>query len=102
MRAPVLLILAFTALASLAACTTQLTAEGAKVDFVTASAASQCDPIKKFTVQGSGADEAMRIAFNKAATLGADSMIVTGGKKIDSGVEANGVALTCRHQRTRG
>ncbi|MFH6564922.1 hypothetical protein [Pseudomonas kulmbachensis] len=82
MRAPSLLIMAFTALASLAACTTQLTSEGAKVDFVTASAASQCDEIKMFTVQGSGADEALRIAFNEAATLGADSMILTSGKRL--------------------
>lgn len=96
MRAPFLLIMA-----SLTACTTQLTGKGAKVDFVTASAARQCDPIKTFTVQGSGADEALRIAFNEAATLGADSMVVTSGKKIDSGVEVDGVALTCRHQRTR-
>ena len=102
MRAPILLILAFTALASLAACTTRLTNEAAKVDFVTASVASQCAPIKAFTVQGSDADEALRIAFNEAAMLGADSMVVTSGKKVDSGVEIDGVALTCRHQRTRG
>lgn len=91
------MIMTFTAMVSLTACTTQLTGEGSKVDLVTASTSAHCDLIKILTVKGSDADDALRIAFNDSAQLGADSMAVASGKEIDSGTEINGVALKCRH-----
>jgi len=49
-----------------------------------------------FTVQGSDPDETLRMAFNEAAVLGADSMAVADGKETASGAEIKGAALTCR------
>ena len=95
MRAPSLLIMTFAAMVSLTACTTQLTGKGSKVDLVTASTADHCDLIKIFTVEGSDADEALRIALNDSAQLGADSMAVASGRKTDSGTEIDAAALTC-------
>lgn len=95
MRALFWSAIALSAMASLTACTTQLTKAGSKVDLVTASTADHCDLIKIFTVKGSDADDALRMAFNDSAQLGADSMAVASGRKTDSGTEIDAAALTC-------
>lgn len=96
MRNPLSLALALIATASMSACSTQLTPEGSKVNLVTASSADRCDLLKMFTVQGSDPDETLRIAFNEAAKLGADSMAVAAGRETAIGSEINGVALNCQ------
>lgn len=79
----------------LSACSTQLTEQGQGVNLVTASSSSQCDLIKMFSVQGSGPDETLRLAFNAAGALGADSMAVADGKETPDGAQITGAALLC-------
>ncbi|MNF50982.1 hypothetical protein D3C76_739550 [compost metagenome] len=88
--------LTLTAMVTISACSTQLTEKGFNVNLVTASSSDQCSLIKMFTVQGSDPDETLRMAFNEAAALGADSMAVADGKEIASGAEIKGAALICR------
>lgn len=96
MHNPLSVALALIALASISACSTQLTEKGSKVDLVTASSSDRCNLIKIFTVQGLDPDETLRMAFNEAGALGADSMAVADGKEIATGAEINGVALSCQ------
>ncbi|MNJ04936.1 hypothetical protein D3C73_1659330 [compost metagenome] len=49
-----------------------------------------------FTVQGSDPDETLRMAFNRAADLGADSMAVANGEENTDGAKIEGAALRCR------
>ncbi|MCW2271351.1 hypothetical protein D3C77_00640 [compost metagenome] len=79
-------------------CSTQLTEAGAKVDLVTAASSQHCNLLSMFTVQGSDPDETLRMAFNRAAVLGADSMAVADGKETTDGAEINGAALVCHPQ----
>lgn len=87
--------LVFTTMLLLSACSTQLTEQGVKVDLVTAASSNQCSLVKMFTVRGSSPDETLRMAFNEAAALGADSMAVADGKETSGGAEITGAALTC-------
>ncbi|MCW8279115.1 hypothetical protein IMF27_29510 [Pseudomonas sp. PCH199] len=96
MHNPLSVALALIALGSISACSTQLTQKGSKVDLVTASSSDGCILIKMFTVKGSNRDETLRMAFNEAGVLGADSMAVADGKEIATGAEINGVALSCQ------
>ncbi|MBY8971791.1 MULTISPECIES: hypothetical protein [Pseudomonas] len=88
--------LAFAAVSVLPACSTQLTERGFNVNLVTASSSNQCRLIEMFTVQGSGPDDTLRRALNRAAVLGADSMAVADGKETADGAEIRGAALICR------
>ncbi|MDN7143487.1 hypothetical protein KC131_22810 [Pseudomonas sp. JQ170] len=81
-----------------AGCSTQLTDAGAKVDLVTAASSQHCDLVSMFTVQGADPDETLRMAFNRAAVLGADSLAVADGKETSDGAEINGAALVCHPQ----
>ncbi|UVL43214.1 hypothetical protein LOY55_14450 [Pseudomonas sp. B21-040] len=93
---PFSVTLTLIAMVTISACSTQLTEKGFNVNLVTASSSDQCSLIKMFTVQGSDPDETLRMAFNEAAVLGADSMAVADGKETASGAEIKGAALTCR------
>ena len=79
----------------ISACSTQLTEQGLGVSLVTASSSNQCNLIKMFTVRGSGPDETLRLSFNAAGALGADSMAVADGKETSDGAEITGAALIC-------
>lgn len=94
--APYMTTLAALALAALlTGCTTQLTEKGEKVGLVTAAKASGCVLINTFTVQGNSADDALNIALNKAANLGADSLGVESLEEVARNSELKGVALKC-------
>lgn len=95
MRNSLSFAIALIATASISACSTQLTQDGSNINLVTASSADHCDLLKIFTVQGSDPDETLRIAFNEAARLGADSMAVAGGRETSTGSEISGAALNC-------
>lgn len=79
----------------LASCTTQLTDEGEKVGLVTAAKASNCVLLGTFTARGSSADDALNIAFNRAAKLGGDGLGVVSVDEVDGDAEIKGAALTC-------
>lgn len=83
---------ALLATALLPGCTTQLTEKGQQVNLVTASSVNACDLIDTFTLQGSSADDAINLAFNRAGELGADSM---GVKSVDEDGEIKALAFNC-------
>ncbi|WP_053157389.1 hypothetical protein [Pseudomonas protegens] len=87
------LVLLVVATASVSACTTQLTEAGKQVDLVTASSAQACKVLTAFTVKGSSNGDALNMAFNKAAELGADSMSVV---NVGSASDIQAAALKCR------
>ena len=96
MHNPFSVTLTLMAMVTISACSTQLTEQGLKVNLVTASSSNQCSLIRMFTVQDSDPDDTLRMAFNEAGALGADSMAVADGKEIASGAEITGAALICR------
>lgn len=81
---------------TICACSAQLTEQGRNVNLVTASSSNQCSLIRMFTVRGAGPDETLRMAFNEAGALGADSMAVADGKETPGAAEITGAALICR------
>ncbi|PHN56244.1 hypothetical protein AO268_30250 [Pseudomonas sp. ICMP 8385] len=96
MKTPSKTLLTLMAMATLCACSTQLTEQGLNVSLVTATSSNQCNLIRMFTVRGAGADETLRMALNEAGALGADSMAVADGKETSDGAEITGAALICR------
>ncbi|NMY02184.1 hypothetical protein HBO12_04425 [Pseudomonas sp. WS 5059] len=95
MKTPSKAFLTFLAMATLCACSTQLTEQGLNVNLVTATSSNQCNLVRVFTVRGASADETLRMAFNEAGALGADSMAVADGKETPDGAEITGAALIC-------
>lgn len=84
--------LVLMAAASVTGCTTQLTDAAKQVNLVTAASAQSCDVVKAFTVQGSSNGDALNIAFNKAAELGADSVSVV---NVGEDARIQAAALKC-------
>ncbi|KJK06960.1 MULTISPECIES: hypothetical protein [Pseudomonas] len=95
LKAPLTVTLCIAAVL-LGGCSTQLTEAGAKVSLVTAASSEHCNLLQMFTVQGSDPDETLRMAFNRAADLGADSMAVANGEENTDGAKIEGAALRCR------
>jgi len=87
--APLLILIAVL----ISACTTQLTEAGKQINLVTASSAHACNVAKAFTVQGASNGDALNMAFNRAAEVGADSVSIV---DVGDGGKMRVAALNCR------